>query len=138
MENGRRQFAEAVGGKVLGHGGREELRPFDGAAHIDADGENHDDHGQDGDAHVGRCPAYQAGTKDGQEEDDGADDADAGRLVARFVGARGGVAAVRGRRLLARLLLGARLGELVGRRLLRGVGIGGSARCAQRLLDEMR
>ena len=89
MEDGRRQFAEAVGGKVLGHGGREELRPFDGATHIDADGENHDDHGQDGDTHVGRRPAYQAGAEDGQEEDDGADDADAGVIVEARLGVDG-------------------------------------------------
>ena len=45
MENGCRYFTEAIRGEILGHGSREELRPFDGTAHIDADGENHDDHG---------------------------------------------------------------------------------------------
>lgn len=89
VENGCRDVAETVDGEVLGHDGRKGLGSFDGACRIDADRENGDDHCQDSHAHVGRGPADQAGTEDGQEEDDDADDADAGVVVEAGLGVDG-------------------------------------------------
>ncbi len=90
MENGCRDVAETVGGKVLGHDGCKGLGSFNGTCRIDADRENDGDHGQDGHAHVGRGPADQAGAEDGQEEDDDADDTDTGVVVEAGLGVDGG------------------------------------------------